>query len=96
MRELEVRCTLILGSPDEINELQRNADGARNTSFAGGTGVQAVSFTDTAANKIYLSWPPLSRDNPAYEYAMDQRVLLHALGYEMTNLLHLDTDPLGR
>lgn len=86
MKELDVAFTLVLASPDEVNELNREAG---NTN-------QAVSFTDTTANKIYLSWPPTEKGTPEYEYGMDRRVLLHALGYEMTNLLHLDTDPLGR
>lgn len=83
---------LELGTPDEVNEAYRVKDSINGS----GSGVQAVSFTDGPGNKIVLSWPPIKRGEPGYEYGMDPFVILHALGYEMTNLLHLDTDPLGR
>ena len=79
--------TLILASPDEVNEAGRNA----------GLPVQAVSLTDAAGNKIWLSWPPKKKGDPDFEYGMDVRSLHAALGYEiLSNLLHRDYDPLGR
>lgn len=89
MREIPVAFTLVLATPDEVNEMAREKSG-------GDLPVQAVSFTDGPGNKIVLSWPPIKKGDPGYEYQMDPKVILHALGYEMTNLLHLDTDPLGR
>lgn len=76
-----VAFTLILASADEVNEKCRDA----------GIPVQAVSFTDTIENKIWLSWPP----NPK-EYGYGVRSLEAALGYEiLSNLLHQQMDPLG-
>ena len=92
MKEIAVSFTLVLGTPDEVNEAFRTKDSVSGS----GSGAQAASFTDDPANKIFLSWPPIKRGEPGYEYGMDPFVILHALGYEITNLLHLDTDPLGR
>lgn len=85
-RAYKIDCTLKLCSPDDLNEIGRNLN----------LPVQAASLYDNLSNTIYLAWPPTIRGTPAYEYGMDAYVLLHALGYEITNLLHLDTDPLGR
>ena len=74
--------TLRLCSADDVNAAGRDL----------GLPVQAVAFTNPAGNTIYLSWPP----NP-HEYGYGVRSLQAALGYEiLSNLLHLDYDPLGQ
>lgn len=78
---------LVLVDPDTLNEIGRDK----------GLPVQAGAITDTLANRIYLRWPPIDRHDPTFEYGMDKASIERALGYEvLSNLLHLDTDPLGR
>lgn len=91
--EKEITVKIRLCSPDVVNAYGRDK----------GLNVQAVAVTDNLAGIVLVSWPPKKPHledgtiNPDFEYGMDERSLLFALGYEIySNVCHFDTDPLGR
>ena len=86
--EKKLDLTLRLCSPDVVNDYGRTEAGLP---------VQAKALTHNIRDLVMVSWPPVEKGQPGYEYGMDFDSLCRSLGYEiLSNVCRLYNDPKGR